>query len=114
MRQRLSRYLMPSIAVAALCVTSLGGVAVLPGCSSGAARTGIVSGKGNVSELVGIRAQGLYGEMSRRGYANVSGHQAGAGSITVWLNPRTGECARVETRQGRVAATESNFGGECK
>jgi len=105
---------MPLSAAAALCAVGLGGAAVLAGCTSGAARTGIVSGKGDVSELVGMRAQGLYGEMSRRGYANVGGHQAGPGSITVWLNPRTGECARVETRQGRVVGTESNFEGECK
>jgi hypothetical protein len=114
MRLRLFRHLMPSIVVTTLCAASLGGAAVLTGCANaGAARTGIVSGPGAVTDLVGMGAQSVDGEMIRRGYTNVGGYKTGGASITIWRNTSTGECARIETREGRVFATESRFEDDC-
>lgn len=114
MRRRLPGQML-SIALATLWAAALGGVTVLTGCAdTGASRSGRVTGPRNVTDLVGRRAQSLYSEMSWLGYSHVGGYTSGTASITTWWNPTSGECVRVETREGRVAATESDSEGNCR
>lgn len=110
MRRRLPGQMLP-IALGALWAAALGGVTVLTGCAdTGTARTG----PSNVTDLVGGRAQSLYSEMSWLGYSHVGGYTSGTASITTWWNPTSGQCVGIETREGRVSATESDFEGNCR
>ena len=67
-----------------------------------------------VRSLEGMRARNLDSEMNRLGFRNVGGYKTDDASTTTWWNPNREQCVNVTTRDGRVAATESIFAGNCK
>jgi outer membrane murein-binding lipoprotein Lpp len=97
------------------------GSTLLAGCAGTSGSTG-TSGQGmqanplssDVSALQGMRAGSLDSEMNRLGFTNVGGYKASGASITTWWNPNGEQCAKVETRDGRVADIEPLFAGNCR
>lgn len=67
-----------------------------------------------VRALQGMRAANLDSEMNRLGFRNVGGYQSGGGAVSTWWNPRGEQCAKVETREGRVADIEAIYAGNCR
>ena len=67
-----------------------------------------------VRALQGMRAANLDSEMNRLGFRNVGGYQSGATAYSTWWNPRGEQCAKVETREGRVADIEAIYAGNCR
>ena len=67
-----------------------------------------------VRALQGMRAANLDSEMNRLGFRNVGGYQSGGGAYSTWWNPRGEQCAKVETREGRVADIEAIYAGNCR
>lgn len=59
-------------------------------------------------------ACGLDSEANRLGLRNVGGASTEDALITTWWNPNGDQCVNVTTRDGRVAATEPIFAGNCK
>jgi hypothetical protein len=101
---------------ATVITVALLGAALLAGCvDTGTTRpdTGNAA-PANLSSLVGMRAQSLDSEMSRRGFTNVGGYKTEGASMTTWWNPSARQCVSVETRQGKVARTEAIFEGNCQ
>ncbi len=97
------------------------GSALLTGCAGTGGSTSN-SGQGmqanplssDVRALQGMRAGSLDSEMNRLGFSNVGGYKAGGASITTWWNPNGEQCAKVETREGRVASIEALYAGNCR
>jgi hypothetical protein len=67
-----------------------------------------------VRALQGMRAANLDSEMNRLGFRNVGGYQSGGAAYSTWWNPRGEQCAKVETREGRVADIEAIYAGNCR
>ena len=63
--------------------------------------------------LIDMRARGLDGVMSARGFSNAGGYQSDGASMTTWWNADTRQCISVETRDGRVANAETIVEGNC-
>ena len=104
-----------------LIATLLLGGALLTGCAGTGGGTS-TSGQGmqanplsgDVRALQGMRAANLDSEMNRLGFSNVGGYQAGGAAVTTWWNPNGAQCAKVETREGRVASIEALYAGNCR
>lgn len=67
-----------------------------------------------VRALQGMRAANLDSEMNRLGFRNVGGYQSGGAAVSTWWNPRSEQCAKVETREGRVADIKAIAEGNCQ
>ena len=107
----------PTISTLSLAAALLGG-ALLAGCvESGSIQSDSMAAaplSSEVRSLEGMRARNLDSEMNRLGFRNVGGYKTDDASITTWWNPNGDQCVNVTTRDGRVAATESIFAGNCK
>jgi outer membrane murein-binding lipoprotein Lpp len=110
----MSRRIIPTLSIAA----ALLGAASLSGCvESGSTQSDSMAAaplSAEVRSLEGMRARNLDSEMNRLGFRNVGGYKTDDASITTWWNPNGEQCVNVTTRDGRVAATESIFAGNCK
>lgn len=97
------------------------GSALITGCAGSGGSTSS-SGQGmqanplssEVRALQGMRAANLDSEMNRLGFTNIGGYKADGASITTWWNPNGEQCAKVETREGRVADIEALYAGNCR
>lgn len=68
----------------------------------------------STSDLVGMRARNIDSALGQRGFSNVGGYKTNDASITTWWHPGSETCLSVTTRDGRIAAIDPIFKGNCQ